>query len=85
MTDEAVVRRFDEVVRYGEVYGPYDYRYRDGIVRKPFWVWVAIEYDALEVLEILWPWLSERRREQALALAPIDAILLGPPEDTPLQ
>jgi hypothetical protein len=80
MTDESVVRRFEEVVRYGEVYGPYNYQYSDGIRRKPFWVWVAVEYDALEVLEMLWPWLSDRRREQALALAPIEAILLGPPE-----
>jgi hypothetical protein len=80
MTDEDVVRRFDEIVRYGEVYGPYSCRYRDGIVRKPLWVWVATEYDALEVLELLWPWLGERRRGQALALAPIEAILLGPLE-----
>ena len=78
MTDEAVVKRFDDVVRYGNVFGPYNYDYSDGIKRKPFWVWVAIEYDALDVLELLWPWLSERRREQALEHAPIEAILLGP-------
>jgi len=38
MTDESVVRRFEEAVRYGEVYGPYDYQYSDRIIRKPFWV-----------------------------------------------
>ena len=80
MTDELVVRRFDEVVRYGQVYGPYNYQYSDGFVRKPFWVWVATEYDALEVLEMLWPRLSDRRHDQALARAPIEAILLGPTE-----
>jgi len=29
---------------------------------------------------MLWPWLSDRRHEQALALAPIEAILLGSTE-----
>ena len=77
MTDEDVVLRFAEIARYGEVYGPYNHQLRDGYVRKPYWVWLAPEYDALEVLEMLWPWLSERRRAQALALAPIEAILLG--------
>lgn len=80
MTDEEIVRRFEEVIGYGTVYGPYNYDYRDGIKRKPHWIWVALRYDALEVLELLWPWLGERRRAQALAIAPIDAILLPPPE-----
>jgi hypothetical protein len=40
----------------------------------------AEEYEALEVLELLWPWLTDKRRAQALALAPIEAILLGPTE-----
>jgi hypothetical protein len=80
MTDEPVVRRFGEVVGHGALYGPYNYEYRDGIKRKPHWVWIATSYDALEVLELLWPWLGERRRAQALAIAPIEAILLKPLE-----
>jgi hypothetical protein len=77
MTDEDVVRRFEEVVGYGTVYGPYNYEYGDGIKRKPHWVWVALSYDALEVLDLLWAWLGQRRRGQPLAIAPIEAILLG--------
>jgi hypothetical protein len=80
MTDKPIVERFAEIVCFGEVYGPYNHQWRDGSVRKPYWVWLAPEYDALEVLELLWPWLGERRRAQALALAPTEAILLGPSE-----
>jgi hypothetical protein len=76
MTDESVVLRFAEIACFGEIYGPYNHQGADGYVRKPYWVWIAGQYDALEVLEMLWPWLSERRRGQALRLAPIEAILL---------
>ena len=31
MTDEDVLRRFEEIVGYGTVHGPYNYAYRDGI------------------------------------------------------
>jgi hypothetical protein len=58
------------------VYGPYQYASRDGSHRKPLWVWLAEEYEALDVLELLWPWLSGRRHGQALDHAPIEAILL---------
>ena len=80
--DEDVVLRFAEIARHGDVYGPYKHQGKDGSARKPYWVWLAPEYDALEVLEMLWPCLSERRREQALALAPIEAILLGRPDSS---
>jgi hypothetical protein len=50
MTHEGVVVRFDEVVRYGKVYGPYNHQYNDGSIRKPYWVWLAREYDALLAL-----------------------------------
>jgi hypothetical protein len=33
-------------------------------------------FDALEVLEMMWPWLSARRRRRALEPAPLDAIHL---------
>jgi hypothetical protein len=75
-TDPEPVYRFAGIVAFGEVYGPYQYEGRDGFKRKPFWVWVAEEYEALEVLELLWPWLSGRRHAQALDLAPAEAILL---------
>jgi hypothetical protein len=78
MTDKPIVSRFANIVRFGDVYGPYDHAGRDGSRRKPYWVWLAREYEALEVLEQLWPWLGERRRAQALAIAPIEAILLSP-------
>jgi hypothetical protein len=80
MTDEDVVRRFADVMECGKVYGPYKYDYRDGSKRKPHWVWVALSYEAFEVLELLWPWLCTRRRAQALALVPIESVLGGPVE-----
>jgi hypothetical protein len=79
-TDPEPVNRFAAILAFGTVYGPYQYEGRDGYKRKPFWVWLAEEYEALEVLELLWPWLSDKRRAQALALAPIEAILLGSTE-----
>jgi hypothetical protein len=69
MTDEPVVRHFAKVMDCGRVYGPYNYEYRDGSKRKPHWVWVAVSTEAFDVLQILWPWLGERRRAQALAVA----------------
>ncbi len=71
-TDSEPVYRFAKIVEFGEVYGPYQYGER----RKPFWVWLAEEYDALEVIELIWPWLSARRHGQAMDLAPLEAILL---------
>jgi hypothetical protein len=71
MTDEEIVRRFAAIVGSGKVYGPYNYEYRDGITRKLHWVWVALACEDFGVLEILWPWLGERRRAQARALAPM--------------
>jgi hypothetical protein len=56
MTDEEVVYSFASIVKFGEVYGPYQPSEEDGHRRKPYWVWVACEYDALEVLEMIWPW-----------------------------
>jgi hypothetical protein len=76
-TDEEVVYRFASIIVWGKVYGPYHHQGNDGYRRKPYWVWLAEEYEALEVLEMLWPWLSGRRKDQALDLAPLDAILLN--------
>jgi hypothetical protein len=61
-TDEEVIRRFDEIVQLGRMYGPYKNSGNDGYTRrKPFWVWTAYEEDGLEVMQMLAPWLSERR------------------------
>ena len=75
-TDSEPVYRFAKIIAFGEVYGPYHYESPDGSRRKPFWVWLAEEYDALEVLELLWPWLSHRRRGQAMDIVPLEAIHL---------
>jgi len=39
---------------------------RDGYIRKPYWTWVALGDAAQDVLDLLGPWLSQRRIEQAL-------------------
>ena len=67
-TDEDVVRRFDEVVGYGRLYGPYQISARDGHKRKPIWRWVASSYQALDVMQMLSPWLSKRRLDRAFEL-----------------
>jgi hypothetical protein len=67
-TDHWVVSRFLSAVGIGKVYGPYENRCRDKYARKPFWVWMAFEDDAREVLELLSPLLSPRRLARAHAL-----------------
>lgn len=82
-TDEEPIYHFASIIRFGEVYGPYHHPGQaDGCKRKPYWVWHAEEYEALEVLELLWPWLSGRRKGQALDLAPMEAILLDASKNT---
>jgi hypothetical protein len=64
-TDEETPRRFYEIVAVGNVYGPY----AQGPPRKPNWVWVAYGIDALLVaIQLLAPWLGERRRARAREL-----------------
>jgi hypothetical protein len=68
-TDEWVVRRFAEIVSWGRAYGPYRQdRAADGHVRKPFWVWVAYEWEAMWTFDLLAPWLSQRRLLRAAEL-----------------
>lgn len=62
MTDEDVVRKFHHIVGRGNVrrYDPYQPN------RKAQWQWsVQSGADVLHVLGMLWPYLGERRREQA--------------------
>jgi hypothetical protein len=63
-TDPEPVKRFATIVAFGAIYGPYQYASRDGHRRKPFWIWHSEEYEALEVLELLWP-LAEREATRA--------------------
>ena len=66
MTDEDVVRRFDQIVNRGIVYGPY-LPFSAGDRRKPFWRWAALGDAAHDVLDLLGPWLMSRRVAQARA------------------
>jgi hypothetical protein len=72
MTDRAVVVRFDDILQIGKVYGPYSYALKDGHPRKPAWVWVAAGDEAFDALELLAPWLSERRLARAQELTDLD-------------
>jgi hypothetical protein len=63
-TDEETPRRFSTIVQVGGVYGAY----RQGGRRKRSGYGVASGWDALEVVQILWPWLGERRRDRAREL-----------------
>lgn len=70
-TDEDVARFAVERIG-GNVFGPYQYTYRDGIARKPYWLWVSDGLDPRQVAAGIWPWLGERRRARLreLLLAP---------------
>jgi hypothetical protein len=66
-TDRDMVARFAQIVYRGVVYGPYTSADRDGYRRKPYWMWVALGDAGHDVVDLLAPWLSRRRLEQALA------------------
>jgi hypothetical protein len=77
-TDEDVVVRFHEVVGCGSVYGPYSYNQPDGYKRKPAWVWVCREADAMIVFRKFAPWLGKRRlaRGRELSLICLDTVFM---------
>ncbi len=57
MTDEDVVMHFFDVVRIGNVTGPYR---KKG--RKPVWIWQAGSYGAVrDLIHKFGPWLHQRR------------------------
>lgn len=70
-TDEEVIRRFDDYVRLGRVYGPYVNSCNDGYKRKLVFHWVAYGYDAYDAMNLLAPFLSKRRLARALELTGI--------------
>lgn len=65
----------------GKVFGPYQYRYRDGIERRAFWIWASDGLDPRDVAAEIWPWLGERRRSRLaeFALAPEQRAPIPPP------
>ncbi|MBV8528966.1 MAG: hypothetical protein JOZ75_11670 [Candidatus Dormibacteraeota bacterium] len=77
-TDEELTRLVHARIG-GTVFGPYNYRYRDGIARKAFWVWVSDGLDPGDVAAEMWPWLSARRRRR------FQDFSIGPQDDLPLN
>jgi hypothetical protein len=76
--DEDVVRLAESRIG-GKVFGPYQYRYRDGIARKAFWIWVSDGLEPSEVAAEIWPWLGQRRRNRLseFSLGPREAATAG--------
>ena len=62
-TDEDVAQLAHSRVG-GKVFGPYQYTYRDGVARKPYWIWASDGLDPSRVAAAIWPWLGERRRNR---------------------
>jgi hypothetical protein len=67
-TDEELVRRFHDYVGLGRIYGPYVNTCSDGYKRKLVFHSVAYGYDALDIMNLLAPFLSTRRRARAYEL-----------------
>ena len=67
MTDEDTVRRFYEIIGFGNVNGPYLSKTRTN--RKPHWTWrVSGLHRVQAVIAALWPWLGKRRKQQVRAV-----------------
>lgn len=61
--DRAVVDHFAAIMGFGHVYGPYANGHR-GVVK-----WMANSFEHCQAaVATLWPWLSRRRRDQAVAM-----------------
>jgi hypothetical protein len=69
--DEDVIRRFDDSLCLGQPYAPYKNPMNDGYKRKPFIRWIGYEYNALDAMQLLAPWLSTRRLDRAFELTGI--------------
>jgi hypothetical protein len=59
--NEDIVRRFHDVIGYGRVNGPYQQK----ASTRPYWRWSAENRAARSALELLLPFLGERRTERA--------------------
>lgn len=75
MTDLDVLERLRNVLG-GKLYGPYQPTQpkEDGGARKPAWIWSSDTSDPRAILDGLWPWLGERRRQRVQDL---DALTQG--------
>ena len=64
-----VLERFRLAVgKVGTIYGPYKPKSRDGYRRKPMFKWQASRrVDVEHAIGTIWPWLSDPKREQAIA------------------
>jgi hypothetical protein len=61
MTDRDIILRCQEVFNLGTVLGPHE------TAHKPRWIWgVSSGTATAQILFTIWPFLGERRREQAL-------------------
>lgn len=61
-TDPDVLLKFQRAVGMGKIYGPYEQKNKR---HKVFWVWNLHGRDkVLQLQELLWPWLGQRRQEQ---------------------
>jgi hypothetical protein len=67
-TDEEAIRRFDDYVQLGRIYGPYANTVSDGYRRRAFWSWAAYGWQAFDVMNLLAPHLSTRRLARAREL-----------------
>jgi hypothetical protein len=64
-TDQRPLARFARAVGQGAIKGPYKYRARP--TRSPLWVWYCGNFEGAQAtIALLWPWLSEPKREQAI-------------------
>lgn len=65
-TDKDVLERFVKAVGIGVVNGPYIYTDTKVPNRKPSWYWSIRGHERVQaVIAILWPWLGNRRKNQA--------------------
>ena len=76
MTDRDVLEKICDVFQCGKVYGPYDWekymKHRDDCQRQPQYVWtVSSKKDVFRVVELIRPWLCQRRGRKA------DEVLAG--------
>lgn len=61
LTELDVLDRFRAAIGFGPIYGPY----LNGS-HKPRWTWQVNGCDRVQtVLDLLWPWLNQRRRSRA--------------------
>jgi hypothetical protein len=66
MTDEDVVRRFAQIVGFGNVYPRPRANASGHLGNKLMWYWQTGRYEHVQAaIAMFWPWLGTRRRAQA--------------------